>query len=454
MERIPYFDLCAILILIFMLVASIFRRMTKGIINRYYIDVVVISVAATVFDIFSIYIDNAAIPGLHFFSVIMHTGYLFMHNITTPFYVVYIIAHTDTFHKFGKLHPETCFVIIPSFIYAAILAANIFTGWIFYIDDDCVYHRGPYMIVFYMLAFAFCLFSVIYLFIYRRLFNIKRFIALLSIFPALGAAVIVQFIFPHIRIEMFAVALMLIFIAMFIHRPEEFIDYETGLNKFSAYAYDMRKRFSTDKPMDVIMINISNYLPLQELLSYDNINDLLKVVAGRLSIICRTAKTEAYIYYLDKGRFRIVLSGSDRNNTNYIAETVNAALKPKIPINNMELTLLAYVCIAHCPDEINDFDMIITFGKDLSSKFPYTGKVMFAKNLLENTRYDLVGELESIIERAADENRFEVYYQPIYSVNERRFSVRRRLLSVSGTRNTALFLPSCSYPQPKRTVLY
>ena len=72
----------------------------------------------------------------HIFSQInyqaaAHTGYLFTHNMTVVFFLMFIIAQTDTFHLFGQKHVELYFAISPAIGYAIILAINLYTGMIF-----------------------------------------------------------------------------------------------------------------------------------------------------------------------------------------------------------------------------------------------------------------------------------------------------------------------------------
>ena len=442
--KIAAFNIAAFVLLSFLLAASFFRRMTRGKTNRCFIYIILICLLQCIFDITSIYIDNAADPQFTSLQMFSHTGYLFLHNMTPPMYFMYIVAQTDTLHKFGKNRAETYFVAAPAVLFAAAFTLNIFTGMIFTVEDG-VYHRGPMFIYLYLIATVFCIACVVYLIRCRALFTRHKLLAFISTFPLLLSAVITEFLYPQIRIEMFAVSIGLLFIAMFIQRPEALIDFNTGVYKFNAYAIDMKRNFANKKPVDVILINIANYLQIQDILSYDASLDMLKLVAVRISNIVDQSKTDADIYYLDKGRFRVVVNYTDHERAEYVAETINAALKPKLPLNGMELNLIAFVCVAKCPDEISDFNTIIEFGKDLSTKFKFTGKVLHAGELLDKSRYDLMSDLDSIITDAVLNRKFEVYYQPIYSLSEGRFRSAEALVRLYNEKygfiSPELFIP-------------
>ena len=438
------FDICAFTIFSFVLVACFFRRMTHGKTNRIFIVLTSVCLLDCVFDIAAIIADSLADPSLGTLQFTMHSLYLFFHNIITPLYLLYAVAQTDTFHLFGKNRVETCFFWIPTGALAIAFIVNCFTGMIFTIEDG-VYHRQPFINVLYIIAGIFALSCVGYLLLYRHLFTKTKLIALLSSFPLLSVAVCIQYLDRALRIEMFALSLGLLFISTFIQRPEAYIDFNTGVYKFNAYAHDMKQSFSNSKPVDVIMVNIANFLQIQEILSYDSTNDLLRLVANRLVSIVKQSKTDSDIYYLDKGRFRIVVNYNDHHKTEYTAETINAALKPKMPLNGMELNLVAYVCVARCPEEIDNFNTLIEFGKDLSTKFPFSGKLLHAGELLDKSRYNLMGELEKILSDAVLNKKFEVYYQPIFNIAEGRFRSAEALVRLYddkyGFISPELFIP-------------
>lgn len=416
MFSIPTFDFCSFLILSFIFAATYFRKMTRGKTNQIFILMVLVCIFSCFFDIIAQFLDIYRMSGYETLQYSSHMMYLYLHNITPPIYFLYIIAQTDTFHKFGRNRAPLYFVVLPAVFYAGIMVINFFNGMLFTVTD-CTYQRGWFMNVLYGLALIWCIGCVIYLLRYRKLFQTAVFAGLLSTFPMLVIAVIIQSIDHSIRIEMFAITLGLLFITMFIQRPEALIDFNTGIYKFNAYAVDMRRNFSNQKSFDVIQINIANFLSIQEILNYESTNEVLRNAADMIKKIVKQSQTPAAMYYLDKGRYRVTVEQKYHDKTEYIAETINAALKPKMPVNGMEVSLLTYVCIVRCPEDISDFDTIIEFGKDLS-KFRFNGKVLYASQMLDHSKYDLMSSLDKIINDAVINNKFEVYYQPIYSVGE------------------------------------
>jgi len=416
---LPALDLASFVILSFILIATFFRRMTRGKVNQLFLIIVLECLLTCIFDIIAVYLDRRIEPRYETAQFIFHSLYVFLHNLTAPLYFLYIIAQTDTFHRFGKKKAAIYFAVLPCLFYAAVMIVNVFNGMVFTVNR-CIYERGWFMNVLYAMVILWSVASIAYLLAYRRLFSKMALCGMISLFPMLGAAVIIQKINHDWRVEMFALTLGFLFVATFIQRPEALIDFNTGLNKFNAYVQDIKRNFSNKKEFQNIMINIANFLSIQEILSYENTNEVLRMTAGTISKIVKQSQTGASMYYLDKGRFRVVINRNASDKTDYIAETINAALKPKMPINGIEVNLIAYVCIARCPEDIGDFDTTIEFGKDLS-KFSFSGKVLYASQMLDRSKYDLMSNLDMILNDAILNRKFEVYYQPIYSVEERCF---------------------------------
>lgn len=444
MQKIIYFDYCAFCVLIILILSTIFRHMVKGKVNKFFLNLLGITLFTTAFDIWAVVLDN-----LHGVQVvakyIAHSGYLMLHNLTLPFYILYVISLTDTWHLITKRTLLSVLSLFPTLGVVAAVLMNPWTNKVFYLNDSYEYTRGPHFGLLYITAALYIALSLYYLFKYRKSFNKRHFISLITVFPVLLGATAVQFFFPYMLLEMFAMVIGLLFISLMIQRPEERLDIATGLNKFSAYAEDMKRAFRNHKPMRIIMINISNYENLRNILGYDSAISLLRLIGDNLNELNRTQKLDASLYYLDKGRFRIVMDAANFDKAERAAELINSAMKHRLTMKQMNIHLLTYVCIARCPEDIGSFDSLITFGTVFSSE-EYTGKVILAEEQFNKMRYDVVKNIDGIIENALVNQNFSVYYQPIYSVEENRFNSAEALLRLKddeyGFISPELFIPA------------
>lgn len=130
----------------------------------------------------------------------------------------------------------------------------------------------------------------------------------------------------------------------------------------------------------------------------------------------------------------------------YAASLINDALHQTLKIDKFDLNLIPYVCLAKCPEDIDNFQSLISFGTDFHEKLPYNGEVIHADGSTVKRMVSLLTGMDSIIERALANHGFHVYYQPIYSIEKKRFVSAEALLRLidekEGFISPEIFIPA------------
>ncbi len=444
MGKIIYFDYAALIVLSMLIISTFVRGMTKGRRNRCFLLLLFTSALSVLTDIVTVGLDRTGV-GYETTKYIFNTLYLFFHGITTPVYIAYLVAQTDTWHRMNRSLALRLALSLPILLISALLFLNPFCHVMFYLDENGVYIRGPFFLLLYLVAGFYIVFGTVYLFRYRSLFSTGRFLSMLLIFPLGLIAAVIQFFFPQYIIEMFMNSVGILFISMLIQRPEEIIDIVTGLKKHSAYVTDIRQTFTNGKPIEIIMVNIANYRSLSDMLGYDNLSEMLHKIAVQLESLNRSRGLEGELYYLGLGKFRIVVSEKYFPLVRGTAEIINTELKKEFSLKKMELNLVSHVCIARCPEDIDNVDSLLFFGDCLNEE-AYTGEVRYVSDLYNKEYYDVMKDMDGILERALSDRRFSVYYQPIYSISEKRFHSAEALLRLYdekyGFISPELFIPA------------
>ncbi len=426
------FDVAAVILLSLLLYTNISRKMTKSVLDKIFIFLILITLGSSIADIFAILLDNYAVSQSATESILpalywSHSIYLLLHNFTTIMYLLFIVSLTDTWHRLRD-HKILCVLfMLPISVIAVIIAVNPFTKNLFYFKD-LVYTRGVLFPLMYAVAVMYAVTAVVYLICHRKLFTVRKMASVVAIAPLVVSAMIIQFFFPTLIVEMYANALGLMFAVMTVQLPEEVIDSFTGLRKYSSYADDMKKNFANKKHVTVIMINSTNYVALQSDISYDATKELLEAIAEKVQNVNKELKLHARLYYLDHGRFRVVLHDSYRNEAETAANRINDELKKKITVCEREVEMLFTICVAGCPEDIVDFKTLMSFGGDFHEKIKYTGLVMRAEEIFGQKQFRLMSKLDDIIEKAFVDHKFQVYYQPIYSIEQKKFVSAEALL--------------------------
>lgn len=416
----------ALILLVILLASTIFRRMTKGTTNHAFLFILFTVLAAVIFDIWALHLDNADRPHT-IAQYIMHLGYLMCHNLTTPAYVVYIISLADIWHKVRKSKLQMIALFLPYALMIIGMVVNTFTGALFYVSGG-VYKRGLLFPLLYVLAGYYMILGLIYLYRYYRLFKGGNIAAITAVVPMTLVAVIIQYFVPNASVEMFVNSLSLLFISMTTQRPEELIDPFTGLRNFNTYADDTKRIFANGKKVRIIMLNISNFASLQTMMGFDTMKGVLRAVADEVQNADKENKVHSELYHLDSGRFCMIISYRHRYRAITCAEELNRALEENIVINELTLKLSTHICVVDCPEDISDFKTLTAFGSTFHEKSEGSGVVLYASELFQNKQFEMVSNIDHIIDNALKKNNLKVYYQPIYSVEQGRFTSAEALI--------------------------
>lgn len=420
------YDYCAMLIISILIITTILRRMIKGKVNRSFLEVLVVAWLTILFDIWAVHLDNLGVQQV-FTKYVAHMGYLVLHSLEMPFYITYLVAMTDTWHLFKAKRLLAFLSSFPVLVITGLILTSPATKWIFYINAQYEYTRGKYFTLLYVCAVIYLIYGLVYLGIHRKMFRRRYLVSLGIVFVAEIAGVAIQYFYPTSLVEMLCMSIGLLFISLMLQRPEERLDVVTGLNKITAYMDDMRQVFRTRKPIHIIMVNITNYASLLELLGYGKCMKMMAGVSEYMMRLDKEKKSKAAMYYLGQGKFRYVLEDTLSDHVPDIAEEINRTLKTCFVINQMSVNFIANICIADCPEDVSDVDTLMAFGDTLQT-LPVTGNIMVASELMKQLHFDMMHDMDTIIESALSNKRFEVYYQPIYSVKEKKFHSAEALI--------------------------
>lgn len=344
------------------LISQFTRRMSKGTTNHFFIALVIMTILSGAADIWAVVLDNAGSLNLGLRTA-AHTLYLLAYNTISPLFLMYVISLTNTWEKIASNKAAACALTLPYLGVIGLLVSNLFTHSIFTFVDG-VYTTMPLSFLPYTMARINILISIAYIIIYRRLFTVRKLIALIMMLPVTVCIIISKIIFTDTMVMVFGNTVGVVIIAVMIQRPEKLIDSFTGLCKHSAYA----------------------------------------------------------------------------------ASLINDALHQTLKIDKFDLNLIPYVCLAKCPEDIDNFQSLISFGTDFHEKLPYNGEVIHADGSTVKRMVSLLTGMDSIIERALANHGFHVYYQPIYSIEKKRFVSAEALLRLidekEGFISPEIFIPA------------
>lgn len=440
------FDFCALIIIFIMIGSNIIRGMVSGKANRTCIVLMCMAFFATVGDIGMSYLGDHGTPSpqmrtLTYFFAYM---YFFMHNNLTVVYIMYIVSVMKVNNIIKKKKMFNLIIIVPTVLQNLLILSNFIFGKFFTIDENLQYSRGPLMAEGYVFALILMLGGIWVLIRYRKLVSKDRYIVLLAIFPLALTALAMQGIWPRLLFEMFMTSLTIVLFVVVVQRQEEFIDPIVGAKKYNASVESLRKIMLTETPVSIILFKVVNNRNIAMYLGLEGHNDFLAGTSTKLKTIARNNRFDADIYYLEYGLFALMSESASTETVSAMAEKMLECYADGSDDLSKGIVPDIRVCVVRCPEDIDEFYTLLRFGVSFHTGLADEHKVFYYRDFANNPEFVLRSELDDIIKNALANNKFEVHYQPIYSLEENKYVAAEAFLRLNdekhGNISPALFV--------------
>lgn len=449
MKYILTFDTCAIIIMMIFLISFIIRKQVKGrnnfIIFIIVVDILIASMADATNGAISNYADATSTSFMAMY--ISNYVYFITHNLVMPLYILYIYASVDIWHLFypNKVLRKSwagfvAITILPLFVNV------VFPGFVFSIGDNNEYIRGPFLITFYVMALVFTTWAMIIVIKYRRFMNKDRLFISIAMLPIAALGLVLQLFFPQILLEMFSLSLSFMLYMVIVRREENQIDPITGAIKYNEGILKLSRNFLTSKPVNVVLIKIMNQSNTRMYLGQEMFDEYLRMNTNKYHNLIKKNMMEGDVYYFENGLFMCLCEEADDDAIRYLAIESMQFANEEIEVGEFQVRSEGRVCVVRCPQDIQDLTTLMTVGNTFHETMPDLGQYNMFCDYKENRDFKIRSEIDDIISRAIKDRSFEMYYQPIYSISQKRYIAAEALIrlkdSLYGNISPGLFIPA------------
>lgn len=219
--------------------------------------------------------------------------------------------------------------------------------------------------------------------------------------------------FYHMLVTSYFSLLSILIIFLTAENPDLYRDSGTGfLNKNALYLIgkDIQNK---NIPFSLMTISLHNFGTLKAIYSMEQIKETLKIVASWLA----ENYPDEYLFWTENGSFIILFKGHQNKAVSVMTEEWKEKYTHLIRICdnffpiNISMMLLSEEMISKHSLIISDiarYAIVNSYSENRRDNFSFT------EEMIENVKRQR--DVEKAIKRAMAENRFEVYFQPIYSV--------------------------------------
>ena len=337
---------------------------------------------------------------------------------------LYFVFHTTLAPIFYLYIAHVCGVVFRAsskrrYVFYAVMAVmellaitNPLTHWVYYVDDTYSFVRNWGEAVIYIGSLFFLVHAFIKLGKTWRALTVKRRTGLILFAGITMLGIVLQMCYQDLKVELFAEAIGLTGVMMIIENEDDRIDGETGLYNRQAFMMDLGGYLINDIPLHAISLRINT----PEIISRKRGNANRELVEKRVADYLTTVQKRYNIYKIGRRTYVVVVFNQTDEQVLSLANTIMERFdKPWQLIDTMVL-LSGSLLVADIPRQLDSLaDALYMFdsfkpGKD-------NRKVLSGEDLDRILRGSAI---EKSISNGLAEGKFEVYYQPTFTIDGRK----------------------------------
>ncbi|WP_105203563.1 bifunctional diguanylate cyclase/phosphodiesterase [Neobittarella massiliensis] len=363
---------------------------------------------------------------------------LWLTNIVTTVYylltplmgLAYFLYAVSVIYPEGRqLRRIVLLGVVPAVGYAVMVLINPFTGLLFYLDRQLGYVRGPWVMITYLLFYLYCVASIAVTVLGRRRVppSVYR---ILAAFPVLAVLVIVvQQVYPNIILSGSAATCAMLIIYLHLQNKQISQDYLTGVPNRQELL-DMLELIVKRQPgvsFTLVVVSLRDFRQINSAYGQQRGDELLCAVCRFLS---RVGPREN-VYRFSGDEFALLFYGDGERQARGCVEAVQQRMTETWMVGDLSFTLPAVMGIMRRQDDSMTLENIISAVEYAVAraktgrygKICYCDQAMLAE--LERRR-----SIVNILKERLQKREVELYYQPIYSVEDGSFRYAESLMRI------------------------
>lgn len=279
MQSVYVTDLVGIAILVIIMVTRGWSLPGRKLESRLMMALLAVSMFNCVADIYVFQCDGTPGPGYRAILMVGDT-YLYLYNLIVGIGIIYLILlHID--RKTKGLHMILFWVL--SVVEMVLLIVNLFEPIVFEIDENNIYHRGDYYILFVVLGFVLVFYGYTYYMIAKlrnpslRYFPVMEFLA-----PVVVGNIVQMKIYG---ISLLPISFAVAFAAITIALQNEciYIDKLTGVyNRYELDKILKRRHYRRNEKLIAMMLDLNDFKSINDTYSHEEGDQALITFAKAL----------------------------------------------------------------------------------------------------------------------------------------------------------------------------
>ena len=427
------FEYVSLLILVILLVFMIINKnitMKRGKIFFAFVSILTIAV---LFNILKSLLVNQMIKNNNYDNILLlnffQTTYLIFLFTSIFGFITYIAYLTCGLSYINNSKRRSFLFYLPAFIILIITFVNYFTCSIlrFSFENNTLYFNIniPLLIVFIIIAAIYLIMSIILMVKFKNLYDKKQIIAISFLLPITFIGFIVEIATPSVLLLEFMMTISVILVQTVLESIEDIMDLNTNLDNLDEFNKVIKKAFySNDINKTVVLIKIENIDDLYNSYSKAVVEKYLLDLTKYFKAFKKEYKIKDELYSLNNGYYASVCDKDEFVDTTPEDFVISSIRKDYcfdfIPIFKM--------CYFEILNDFESYDEVFNFVNNYRKSINFEKNNIVYSEIKNDKKFVIANHLNQIIDTAIKENEFKVYYQPIYSIKDKKFKSAEALV--------------------------
>lgn len=431
LETSIYMNLAAIPIYVIILVTTVLRKMTRGRSNVLFLALTGTAFFTVIAELCARFLMTSFPIEADKLKVIVFAEYLYfvMRHATNLVYLFFIFSVTRTWYRIRKLW-QKLLVSVPYIIVLVLLCFNVTTGDLFTVTAETGYARGGKILLLYLLAAIYFTFGMLYLTFCRHLLDKGEYITMVTMYLSNLIAVMIQLFYSRMMIECYCTSISILFIVLFVQRPEKQVDISTGLPGYRVYCEELKKIKATGQSVRMIVAAVTNASEVRRFLGDEEYFEYIHSISREVSGYAEKEKKSFELYYEEPGYIYIITDDPKYNPAQAIPYIRNRVRKGSERFRMRGAQPDIRIVSAVFPDDISDAGEFLRFGHNFT-RFANVDKVYTrAEDITALREYRIEANMGEILDRALAGSGLKIRYKPVHSEKEGRYVSAEAVISL------------------------
>ena len=414
-NHIVSYHIASLPIFLILITATISRRLTKGRTNRILFWIILMSFTAAFSDFLN-YVVVQELPlkrwQVIWVDVCNYLYFLSRHSLNMMC-IFFIYSVTHTWFRIKALWKRIIF-LLPYLSVVVMYTANFWVRNLYTVTEQEGYQRGDAIYIPTMLVMCYMVFGIYLLIVDKKFLELSEWLSIASIYIFNILGILIQLFFESLIIESYFTAISILFLVLYVQKPEKQLDLNTGLPGFFAFRDTIKKIELTGEKVHILIVCIENADELGKFMGEARYAGYIHIVAQAIEAFAKKEKIAYEFYYEEPGMIYIITDDMAYNPIQGIPSIRERVRKESADISDTGMRVILKTVSVKFPEEVETADDVIDLGQRFIRYS--TQKILYhAPQITGQRNYQIEKQFDVIYKRAEEEQGIEVSYAPIWS---------------------------------------